>query len=123
VGGGHAVRAAFHATRNSIDVSSMSERHVRANERRSSRPSGHRGHDHGCGRLGSVDCAAAQAGRTPPAALPTSKDEGVMQQMTPAAVRFPIGAELPSVDGATQWLNSPPLTSAGLRGSVVLVDL
>jgi len=31
-------------------------------------------------------------------------------------------SELPSLTGATQWLNSPPLTPAGLRGKVVLVD-
>ena len=30
--------------------------------------------------------------------------------------------ELPSLDGATAWLNSPPLTADGLRGKVVLVD-
>ena len=29
---------------------------------------------------------------------------------------------MPSLAGATEWLNSPPLTPAGLRGSVVLVD-
>jgi thiol-disulfide isomerase/thioredoxin len=29
---------------------------------------------------------------------------------------------LPSFDGATGWLNSPPLTAAELRGKVVLVD-
>jgi thiol-disulfide isomerase/thioredoxin len=29
---------------------------------------------------------------------------------------------LPSLDGATGWLNSPPLTPAELRGKVVLVD-
>jgi thiol-disulfide isomerase/thioredoxin len=29
---------------------------------------------------------------------------------------------LPSLGGATEWLNSPPLTTAGLRGNVVLVD-
>lgn len=28
----------------------------------------------------------------------------------------------PSLDGATQWLNGPPLTLADLRGQVVLVD-
>ncbi|HYS07774.1 MAG TPA: thioredoxin family protein [Myxococcales bacterium] len=28
----------------------------------------------------------------------------------------------PSLAGATEWLNSPPLTPAGLRGKVVLVD-
>jgi cytochrome c biogenesis protein CcdA/thiol-disulfide isomerase/thioredoxin len=29
---------------------------------------------------------------------------------------------LPSLDGAVEWLNSPPLTAAGLNGKVVLVD-
>jgi cytochrome c biogenesis protein CcdA len=28
----------------------------------------------------------------------------------------------PSLDGAVSWLNSPPLTSGGLRGKVVLID-
>ena len=29
---------------------------------------------------------------------------------------------MPPLDGATAWLNSPPLTTEGLRGKVVLVD-
>jgi thiol-disulfide isomerase/thioredoxin len=29
---------------------------------------------------------------------------------------------MPSLSGATTWLNSPPLTTSGLRGNVVLVD-
>jgi thiol-disulfide isomerase/thioredoxin len=37
-----------------------------------------------------------------------------------AAARLPVEGELPSFDGATAWLNSPPLTPAGLRGKVVL---
>jgi thiol-disulfide isomerase/thioredoxin len=35
---------------------------------------------------------------------------------------LPVEFELPSLDGATGWLNSPPLTAADLRGKVVLVD-
>ena len=35
---------------------------------------------------------------------------------------LPVEGHLPSFDGATGWLNSPPLTPAGLRGRVVLVD-
>jgi thiol-disulfide isomerase/thioredoxin len=38
------------------------------------------------------------------------------------SARLPVEGELPSFDGATGWLNSPPLTPAGLRGKVVLVD-
>jgi thiol-disulfide isomerase/thioredoxin len=40
----------------------------------------------------------------------------------PAAVQLPVEGPMPSLAGATAWLNSPPLTTAGLRGSVVLVD-
>src|SRR5215831_17990569 len=39
-----------------------------------------------------------------------------------ASARLPDEGELPSLSGATGWLNSPPLTPAGLRGKVVLVD-
>jgi thiol-disulfide isomerase/thioredoxin len=38
------------------------------------------------------------------------------------ALDLPIEGELPSLSGATEWLNSPPLTAAGLRGKVVLFD-
>jgi thiol-disulfide isomerase/thioredoxin len=33
-----------------------------------------------------------------------------------------VEGHLPGFDGATGWLNSPPLTAEGLRGKVVLVD-
>lgn len=35
---------------------------------------------------------------------------------------LPVEGVLPSLAGATEWLNSPPLTAEGLRGKVVLVD-
>jgi len=37
-------------------------------------------------------------------------------------LRGSIAGHLPGFDGATGWLNSEPLTPAGLRGKVVLVD-
>ncbi|WP_321852642.1 cytochrome c biogenesis protein DipZ [Burkholderia diffusa] len=46
-------------------------------------------------------------------------------EVTPAPqapAALPVEGTLPSLDGAVQWLNSPPLTAAGLRGKVVLVD-
>jgi thiol-disulfide isomerase/thioredoxin len=52
-----------------------------------------------------------------------AQDKSLVQQMTPAAVRLSIEGELPSLGGATEWLNSPPLTAAGLRGKVVLIDV
>ena len=39
-----------------------------------------------------------------------------------AAAQLPMEGDLPSLGGATGWLNSPPLTPAGLRGKVVLID-
>lgn len=41
---------------------------------------------------------------------------------TRPVIDLPIEGELPSLSGATEWLNSPPLTAAGLRGNVVVVD-
>ncbi|MDB5936442.1 MAG: hypothetical protein JWQ01_3786 [Massilia sp.] len=37
-------------------------------------------------------------------------------------VRLPLQGRMPAFDGATAWLNSPPLPSAALRGNVVLVN-
>jgi thiol-disulfide isomerase/thioredoxin len=42
--------------------------------------------------------------------------------MHPAAAQLPVEGEMPSLAGASGWLNSQPLTPAGLRGKVVLVD-
>jgi thiol-disulfide isomerase/thioredoxin len=40
-----------------------------------------------------------------------------------AAAQLPVEGELPALDGATGWLNSPPLGAAQLGGKVVLVDI
>jgi thiol-disulfide isomerase/thioredoxin len=45
-----------------------------------------------------------------------------VQQMACAALAERNEGALPSLSGATQWLNSPALTPAGLHGKVVLVD-
>ncbi len=50
---------------------------------------------------------------------------GMMMAAKPemtAASNLPVEGQFPSLAGATQWLNSPPLTVEGLRGKVVLVD-
>ena len=41
---------------------------------------------------------------------------------SPETALLPVEGHLPGFDGATGWLNSPPLTPEGLRGRVVLVD-
>ena len=39
-----------------------------------------------------------------------------------ASIRLPVEGQLPAFEGATGWLNSPPLTDRELRGKVVLVN-
>ncbi len=46
----------------------------------------------------------------------------VAMTQKPAAAQLPVEGPVPPLDGAVQWLNSPPLTAAGLKGKVVLVD-
>ncbi len=64
----------------------------------------------------------------PKASAPETEvaSNGTMKVATDAARPFhsdlPIEGPAPSLDGAVTWLNSEPLTSAGLRGKVVLVD-
>jgi len=41
----------------------------------------------------------------------------------PVAAQLPVEGELPSFGGATGWLNSQPLTPAGLRGKVALINI
>ena len=41
---------------------------------------------------------------------------------TPAPSALPVEGPLPSLSGAVEWLNSPPLTPGELKGKVVLVD-
>ena len=39
-----------------------------------------------------------------------------------STAHLPNEGHMPSLDGANEWLNTPPLTTAGLRGKVVLVQ-
>jgi thiol-disulfide isomerase/thioredoxin len=52
-----------------------------------------------------------------------AQDKSEVQQMKRAAIQLPTEGELPFLGGATGWLNSQPLTAAGLRGKVVLIDV
>jgi thiol-disulfide isomerase/thioredoxin len=46
----------------------------------------------------------------------------LVRSATHPAAQLPVEGHLPGFDGATGWLNSPPLTTAELRGRVVLVN-
>jgi thiol-disulfide isomerase/thioredoxin len=69
------------------------------------------------GRRRFVGAAAAALGATRFGVIGS-----VVQQIACTPVTARSEGVLPSFSGATQWLNSPPLTPAGLRGKVVLVD-
>jgi len=45
-----------------------------------------------------------------------------VKSMRDSDIRLTVEGELPSFQGATGWINSPPLAPVGLRGKVVLVD-
>ena len=45
-----------------------------------------------------------------------------MRQMSPAIAQLPIEGDLPSLQGANEWLNSQPLAKEPLRGKVVLIN-
>jgi thiol-disulfide isomerase/thioredoxin len=47
---------------------------------------------------------------------------GCAKAQSTIAIRLPVEAEFPSLGGATQWLNSDPLTAAGLRGKIVVIN-
>jgi thiol-disulfide isomerase/thioredoxin len=51
-----------------------------------------------------------------------AEDSRMLPRTSPAIDRLPVEGQLPSLNRATAWLNSEPLTGAGLRGKVVLVD-
>ena len=55
-------------------------------------------------------------------AYPSSSASEV-PQMAPSTIRLPIEGQIPSLAGATAWINSPALTPADLRGKVVVIDV
>jgi cytochrome c biogenesis protein CcdA/thiol-disulfide isomerase/thioredoxin len=50
------------------------------------------------------------------------KGGAMMSARGAGAGALPVLGMLPPLDGATEWLNSPPLTVEGLRGHVVVID-
>ncbi|NUU39271.1 cytochrome c biogenesis protein DipZ [Pseudomonas sp. C2B4] len=48
--------------------------------------------------------------------------EGTMQVAGKTPDTLPVEGNLPPLEGAVQWLNSPPLDAQALKGKVVLVD-
>jgi thiol-disulfide isomerase/thioredoxin len=57
-----------------------------------------------------------------PAPPEVSPDADLLRRLKARAAELPIDGNLPAFTGANAWLNSPPLTPAGLRGKVVAID-
>jgi thiol-disulfide isomerase/thioredoxin len=51
-----------------------------------------------------------------------ANDGPAMMQAKPDAEPHAIESDFPSLSGAVEWLNSPPLTAEALKGKVVLID-
>ena len=51
-----------------------------------------------------------------------TENKSEVEQMIHRTVQLPVEGDFPSLSGANEWLNSPPLTPAALRGKVVLVN-
>jgi len=76
-------------------------------------------------RLSTVSTARIEQGLLDavPGAQPAAPPMMMMAGANAAAdAPLPVEGTLPALDGATGWLNSPPLTNQQLRGKVVLVD-
>ena len=74
-------------------------------------------------RLSTVSTAKLEQGLldTLPGQTPQA-GPAMMMRAADANAPLPVEGTLPSLAGATGWLNSPPLTAEELRGKVVLVD-
>ena len=72
------------------------------------------------GRILLIATIATAIGASVEAAV---RSERMARAMTSQAASSRAPTELSSLGEATQWLNSEPLTAAGLRGHVVLVDV
>ncbi len=94
--------------------------------------------------IGRIQPSAVPRQSTAPSEVMTSPSAGMMMAADPKAMtgamtgsmggammagpqarhgpQLPVEGPMPALDGAVQWLNSPPLAAAGLRGKVVLID-
>lgn len=68
--------------------------------------------------------ARMMAANTGDSAAPRMQASGAMMRAAAGndAPALPVEGTLPSLEGAVQWLNSPPLNAEALKGKVVLVD-
>ena len=72
-------------------------------------------------RFGSA--SSTTEAQTQPSVVMSGNSAMMMKAKATAKVEdLPIEGALPALSGAVEWLNSPPLTTDGLKGKIVLVD-
>ena len=73
------------------------------------------------GAMMSADPSMMKSDKAPTMAT-NGNPAAMIKAAAPAPKALPVEGSLPSLSGAVEWLNSPPLTPEQLRGKVVLVD-
>ena len=76
----------------------------------------------GGGAMMSANPAMMKSANAPTMAMNGHPAAMMKAAKAPAPEALPVEGSLPSLAGAVQWLNSPPLTAEQLKGKVVLVD-
>src|SRR6202522_530401 len=76
----------------------------------------------GGGAMMSANPAMMMSANAPTMAMNGTPAAAMKAVDAPAPNALPVEGSLPSLSGAVQWLNSPPLTPEQLKGKVVLVD-
>ncbi len=76
----------------------------------------------GGGAMMSANPSMMMSANAPSMAMNATPAAAMKAVEAPAPNALPVEGSLPSLAGAVEWLNSPPLTPAELKGKVVLVD-
>jgi cytochrome c biogenesis protein CcdA/thiol-disulfide isomerase/thioredoxin len=76
----------------------------------------------GGGAMMSANPSMMMSANAPTMAMNATPAAAMKAVEAPAPNALPVEGSLPSLAGAVEWLNSPPLTPAELKGKVVLVD-
>jgi cytochrome c biogenesis protein CcdA/thiol-disulfide isomerase/thioredoxin len=76
----------------------------------------------GGGAMMSANPSMMMSANAPTMAMNATPVAAMKAVEVPAPNALPVEGSLPSLAGAVEWLNSPPLTPAELKGKVVLVD-
>ena len=76
----------------------------------------------GGGAMMSANPSMMMSAKAPTMAMNGNPAAMMKAAEAPASKALPVEGSLPSLSGAVEWLNSPPLTPDELKGKVVLVD-